>query len=200
MDVSVYRRPDKEKYIHVTPISERRPQVKELALEKVAKPLIVHGSTECHVTPADVAVRMVEYIDLPNGGSLLEPQGGTGNLVHAALECGWSDITVVEREYSLASFMRSRFESGMIQLVHCCFLDYSVSNERKFDAILTNPPFKKVYAHIKASISLLKENGVLVALVPQSFQMDGFVEMESLDSDTFANAKVHTKIVRYEHF
>lgn len=199
MDASVYKRPEKPRQIYVTPIAERRPQVTDFTLVKIAKPLVVDGSTECHVTPADVAARMVEYIGLSNCSSLLEPQGGTGNLVHAALEGGWSDITVIERHYTLVDFMRSRFESGKLHLMHSCFLEYSASGERKFAAILTNPPFKKVYAHIRASISLLKRNGVLVALVPQSFEMDGFIEMESLPSDTFENAKVLTKIVRYVH-
>lgn len=199
MDASVYKRPDRTRKIHVTPIKDRRPLVQKLEIV-INKPLVVHHSTECHVTPIEVSLRMAEYISLPYDGSLLEPQGGTGNLVQAAIDCGWTDITVVEREYSLAKYMSSRFENRDLRLVNSCFLDYAATQHNfKYDAILSNPPFKKVYAHIKAEISLLKPKGVIVALVPLSFCMDGFIEMESLGSDSFCNAKVLTKIVRYEH-
>jgi hypothetical protein len=63
-----------------------------------------------------------------------------------------------------------------------------------FDAVIMNPPFRKVREHIKTALGLLKDGGALVALVPVTFQ--GGDEIMRLDADTFSAAKVHTKIIK----
>lgn len=67
--------------------------------------------------------------------------------------------------------------------------------------MLMNPPFSGVRKHIAAAVSLMGRNGhdspaCLVALVPVTFEYDGAEHLESLPVDTFAAAKVHTKIIR----
>lgn len=199
MERSVYCRPEKPKHLMVTPAKERKPSLdSEIKVNKV-QPIFVHSSSECHVTPCSVANRMVEALGITQG-KLLEPQGGTGNLVASALSAGWcdKDITVIEKNYNLVESLRTRFNDTFVDILHSCFIEYTNLKFATFDAILSNPPFKSVYAHIRSELKVLKVGGVLVALVPSTFNMPGFELVEDLPCDTFELVKVNTKIVRYQ--
>ena len=63
--------------------------------------------------------------------------------------------------------------------------------------LLMNPPFRKHRAHITAAAGLLKLAGMLVAIVPSTFEADGFNAVEHLPEDTFAATAVRTKIVTH---
>ena len=80
----------------------------------------------------------------------------------------------------------------------------------QFPNVIMNPPFSDVRKHITAAMSLMGSGGhsdfetggpyraTLVALVPITFERDGFETLEHLPDDTFSTAKVRTKIVRYQ--
>lgn len=156
--------------------------------------------TECHVTPDDVARRMVEYLG-PQGDYLtLEPSAGTGQLVRALIASGPStcELTMVERHSTLAGRLRY-----LGPTINRCFLEYAeeVKGSAAFPRVIMNPPFKTVRAHVKAALSLLGRGGhqepaTLVALVPVTFENDEAEELERLPVDTFETAKVHTKLIR----
>ncbi len=156
--------------------------------------------TECHVTPDDVAARMVEYLG-PQGDYLtLEPSAGTGQLSKALLAAGHSryELVQIERHHKLAGQLH-RFGP----VVNACFLEWTEENAGKveFPRIIMNPPFRDVRKHMKAAESLLGSGGheeppVLVALVPVTFSHDRAETLETLGPDTFSTAKVHTKIIR----
>lgn len=163
--------------------------------------MTVDKATECHVTPPDVAARMVQYLG-PQGDFLtLEPSAGTGALVRALYEAGHSryEMTMVERHNTLAAKLRP-----LGPVFNQCFLEYAEQAKGKieFPRIIMNPPFRAVKQHVKAALGLLGRGGhdvaTLVALVPSSFQMDGFTTLENLPATTFKSAKVYTKIVRFE--
>lgn len=195
---SIYTRPKKPLTIPVRARREPDP------LETIEAPevIAVDKFTECHVTPDDVARRMVEYLG-PQGDYLtLEPSAGTGQLARALIAAGHSpqELTMIERHVTLA---RGLYSIGTT--VNRCFLEYAaeVQGQAEFPRIIMNPPFKQVRAHIKAALSLLGRGGhdcpaVLVALVPVTFQHDEAEELEELPADTFAAARVHTKIIRIE--
>lgn len=196
MDVSLYTRPNKPLR---KPVS-RFERYNETVAKPVVKPIEVDTFTECHVTPSDVAVKMVAYaLQLGNGTRFLEPQCGTGQIVSAILEATDRDVVVtgVERHVKLAEHCRTLFnQSHNVLVVNDCFLEWSSSTKREFDYVVSNPPFKKVRAHIAAAIRTLGDGGVLVALVPVTFDREGFIDLETL-GDVFPNAKVNTKLVAY---
>lgn len=192
----MYNRPHKPLTI---PVRKRR---EPETLTPLATPQIVtvDAATECHVTPSNVARRMVDYLGPVGDYNTLEPQAGTGQLVRALLETGHSDceLVMVERHISLANGLR---KYGPV--TNACFLETAETwqGRVKFPRIIMNPPFKKVRQHMNAALSLLHPCGhadgaTLVALVPITYQHDDAELMETLGPDTFATAKVNTKIIR----
>jgi len=196
MKKSVYSRPNKPMSIPV----QRRHSV-EIKPQVLQEPIIVDRESECHVTPLDVARRMVSYLGSQGDYLTLEPSAGTGALVSALLASGHSraEICTVERHHKLAGEVR---KLG-VPVIQECFLDYAarVRGKVEFPRIIMNPPFSQVRKHVKAALSLLGRNGhaeapVLVALVPITFEHDAAEVMETLPADTFATCHVRTKIVR----
>ncbi|MDG4889705.1 methyltransferase type 11 [Mesorhizobium sp. WSM4887] len=167
---------------------------------QVVEPVIVDKFTECHVTPDDVASRMVAYLG-PTGDFLtLEPSAGTGQLSKALLASGHSrhELTQVERHTKLASGLH-RFGP----VINRCFLKWAaeVKGRVEYPRIIMNPPFSQVRKHVAAALTLLGRGGheasaVLVALVPITFVHSDAETLEILSADTFATAKVNTKIIR----
>lgn len=202
MKPSVYRRPDKPMRLTV----HRRDGFAKLEKIDAPEPLAVDKATECHVTPEDVARRMVRYLG-PDGDYLtLEPSAGTGQLVRALMASGHSpcEIVMVERHIKLAASLSSIERQGA-GLINRCFLEYAEEARGKveFPRVIMNPPFSQVRKHIEAALSLMGRNGhesapVLVALVPITYQNDDAETLEILPPDTFATAKVNTKIIRIE--
>lgn len=165
----------------------------------------VHRSTECHVTPNEIATRMVEYLGVDGSELILEPQAGTGNLIASLVEYGVSinNIVAVEKHYDLYQTLKLRFSSELC-LHHECFLDYSTkyNQQMRFTRILTNPPFKYVAKHMDAAIKLLEKDtqhsAILVGLVPITYSHELAETLEELPSSTFPNTAVYTKLIRIE--
>ncbi len=197
MKKSVYSRPNKPMFI---PVQRRNsgaiPEVRE-----IQEPLVIDRVSECHVTPADVAGRMVDYLGRPGDLNTLEPSAGTGALVSALLASGHNPnvICAVERHHKLARTVR---RLG-VAVFEGCFLEYAerVWGRVEFPRIIMNPPFSQVRKHLKAARSLLGRNGhqgpsTLVALVTITFEHEGAETMEILPEDTFSTCRVRTKIVK----
>lgn len=193
---SIYNRPAKPMFVPV----QSRTDFAEIKPGSIPEPVAVDAATECHVTPDDVAARMVEYLG-PQGDYLtLEPSAGTGQLVRALYAAGHSrfEMTMIERHIKLAQSLHS-----LGPVINRCFLEYAADARGKveFPRIIMNPPFSQVRKHIAAALSLMGRNGhsepaTLVALVPVTFSHPDAETMETLPSDTFATAKVNTKIIR----
>lgn len=199
MKPEVYRRPAKPMVIPV----RRRRDFEPLAKAETVEIVAVDKATECHVTPPGVAARMVEYLGRRGDYLTLEPSAGTGNITRALLASGHSryELTQVERHNRLAAGLH---QYGPV--INRCFLEYAAEAAGKveFPRIIMNPPFSAVRKHIAAAVSLMGRGGhaepaCLVALVPVTFEREGFETLETLPDDTFATARVRTKIVRYFH-
>ena len=202
MDASLYTRPNKPRTMVV---KRRWSPAQEQAKPELPELLEVDTFTECHVTPLDVAGRMVDYLEATSDQLTLEPQAGTGNLIQALFESGHSacELVAIERHHSLCSAIRQRFQGKQsVNPIQQCFLEYAEEAKGKieFPRIIMNPPFKHVKRHMKAALDLLGLGGhseaVLVALVPITYQHDEAETLEELPNDTFSAAKVYTKIIR----
>lgn len=161
----------------------------------------VDRATECHVTPPDVARRMVEALGEVGDFRALEPSAGTGALSRALIEAGQSprELVQIERHHALAATL-----GAYGTVMQRCFLEWAdeVRGKVEFPRIVMNPPFRHVRQHVRAARSLMGANGhaappVLVALVPITFDNDGAETLEELDADTFQLARVRTKLIRY---
>jgi hypothetical protein len=193
---AIYSRPKKPLTIPV----RKRGEVAPLEVVKAPEIIAVDRATECHVTPDDVAGRMVDYLGPVGDYLTLEPSAGTGQLARALLASGHSpqELTMIERHHALAAMVRK-----IGPTIHGCFLEYAdeVKGRAEFPRILMNPPFREVRKHIAAALSLLGRGGhtepaTLVALVPVTFEHPEAEHLETLPPDTFSTAKVYTKIIR----
>lgn len=170
----------------------------ELTTSKYSNEVVfVDKYTECHVTPIDVAGRMVKYASPL--GDVLEPSAGTGNIVQALLEYGISpeQITSVEKHTDLASRLKKRFDNK-VAVFNQCFLQFAQEIEMRFDTIIMNPPFRPIKHHVEAAQTLLKNNGRIILLSPVSFEKEDFTLIEELHEHTFATTKVKTHILEYQ--
>jgi hypothetical protein len=198
MKASVYTRPGKPLSVPVKRRADFDAIEKAAPIEIVA----VDKATECHVTPNDVAARMVEYLGPVGDYLTLEPSAGTGQLARALLASGHSkhELTLVERHIGLAGRLHS-----IGPTINRCFLEWAaeVRGRVSYPRIIMNPPFSDVRKHIAAALALLGRAGhdepaTLVALVPVTFQHPEAVELETLPDSTFATARVRTKIIRIQ--
>lgn len=198
MKASVYQQAPRPRRVMV----RRREDIAPPDLTKISAPVAVDAATECHVTPPDVARRMVQYLGPVGDYLTLEPSAGTGALSRALLDAGHSryELCQVERHNTLAARLHK-----LGPVVNRCFLEYAEEARGKveFPRIVMNPPFRKVRAHIAAARSLLGRGGhmepaCMVALVPCTYPADaeGFETLEILPDTTFTSAKVRTKIIR----
>jgi len=198
MRKEVYSRPNKS---FKTKAAQKvaRPVV---GIQELKAPLVVDKFTECHVTPKEIASRMVEFLDADLSEDILEPSAGTGALALALINAGLKseNIHLIERHISLCGTLYDNIDLNGSHISNTCFLDYAQNyrGRKRFKYILMNPPFKMIHKHIAAAISLLDEGGRIVALVPSSYQHNLAVTLDVLGPETFLTAKVHTKIILIE--
>lgn len=206
MDKSVYTRPNKPKRMAPREWGE----APAMALPSLPDIIEVDSATQCHVTPPDVAARMVEYLEAGSGHNVLEPSAGTGNLLAALFDSGHSafEVVAIERYIGLCNALRERFPRALtgtksLEPINACFLDYAAVaiNSVQYPRIIMNPPFLGVKRHIDSALSMLGKtwhsDAILVALVPISYQHNDAETLEELPRDTFSTCTVSTKIIRF---
>ena len=197
---AMYTRPDKPMRIEV----KKREEPAPIEARELPEVVTVDKATECHVTPEDVARRMVGYLGPVGDYFTLEPSAGTGQLVRALLASGHSpcELCAVERHVSLAAGLYRVEGINGAGIVDADFLEWS-EKALPFPRIIMNPPFSKVKQHMRAAISLLNagahDAATLVALVPVTWDHPDAEEMERLPDDTFPTARVYTKVLRIRY-
>lgn len=112
-------------------------------------------------TPAPLAARMAEMLDVKPGMRVLEPSAGKGNLADAVRdEYPGAEVDVVEQSNTLREILK---EKGYSILGHD-FNDFEKSI--KYDRIIMNPPFSDGIDadHVRKAYAHLAPGGRLVAI------------------------------------
>lgn len=120
-------------------------------------------------TPKDVAEVLVDFAELNNSYSILEPSAGTGNI---------ADV-IRERMYSGSKLYCVEIYPPFIGILECKGHSVKESDflnffpKEKFDRIIMNPPFAKQMdiQHIThAYENCLSNNGVLVSIISPGYE------------------------------
>ena len=142
---------------------------------------------------------MMKLLDVKKNESIIEPCAGEGAFIKKIIDLDFdNDISAIEIDKKSIDFLKHNYKN--INLFHKDFLNF---NEKKADKIIGNPPYgaiqsvekkkelkktfkgfyvKETYTlFILHSLNLLKENGRLVFIVP----------------DTFMNLHMHKKFRNY---
>lgn len=106
--------------------------------------------------------------------TVLEPSAGTGNLIEALIRrinrpIEDVDLTLIEKDPVRAEILRTKFPSARILNVD--FIEFSKTDETRYDMILMNPPFDgRTWAtHVITAQKLLRNSqSELVAIVPDN--------------------------------
>lgn len=129
-------------------------------------------SHQYYPTPEHIARRVVEWADIKPGEQVLEPSAGQGAIAdqitkEALIYC--MDISKLH-----CDVLRAK---GYERVQCKDFLTYQTSIA-SFDAIVLNPPFAdgRAESHVKHAAGMLKEGGVLVAVLPASYKNKTIVE------------------------
>lgn len=120
-----------------------------------------------YATPEPVGQKMVEWLDIREGDSDLEPSAGHGAIAMWFPET--SNVTAVEPSFKLYSKLNARSGGGNRKIVNDTFENLNVIN--KFNGIAMNPPFgtggKMAMDHLEKAFHHLKSGGRIVALIPR---------------------------------
>ena len=158
MNKSAYTRPDKPRRMVVTD-RERAPEREPVTVPKL---VTVSASTECFTTPGPVIDLMLEYADIEDGHSILEPSAGTGAICSVlSARHPAAKLDVVELNLTLRELLK---DSGY-NLTGSDFLEFEGIGQ--YDRILMNPPFKKLQDidHVLKAFDCLKPGGRLVSIM-----------------------------------
>jgi protein-L-isoaspartate O-methyltransferase len=112
-------------------------------------------------TPANLAQRMVEALEVEPGMSVLEPSAGKGNLADAVREAvPGAQIDTIEQSGTL----REILEAKNYPLIANNFDTFTT--DEPYDRIIMNPPFSSGIDadHVMRAYTLLKPGGKLVAI------------------------------------
>lgn len=101
------------------------------------------------------------------GKSLLEPSIGQAALASRIPEANWTGVELSEANAAVSQAKGFHVELGD-------FIAWSRVTSKRFDGVLMNPPFCDYQAsnHVLAAYSLLWDGGVLVAIMPDGYQLE----------------------------
>lgn len=180
-------------------------EIKTLTLNesfRLAGNLLVKGY---HPTPPKVLAKMLGYLELYEGVSVLEPSAGRGDIALALRARGYEPHVV-----EINPLLRRVLLEQNLNLVGQDFFHF----DQTYDRIIQNPPFDHDIEHIYKAFSLLKPGGVLVSIIgegsfgstnPRSSPFRDWFgalkgDSERLDGDAFKDspspASVHSRIIR----
>ena len=198
MNKNLYRPRRQSNHIDVT----RRPRSSDTeapTITEIETPLVIHRGTDCFVTPPLVAARIAtDYAHLESGQVVCDGSAGTGNFLQAIIDTGEQvELLGNELNYTLFDSLKARFNQQNITLTQGDFLAMAGITVDRF---LMNPPYAKraAYKHIEHARSLLSSKGLIIAVVPSNFKLDGIYELEVLPRDTFTATSIETKIIEIE--
>lgn len=149
-------------------------------------------------TPPSLAEEAVAWADIDEDNhSCLEPSAGQGGL---AQFMNAENTTCIEISKLNSDILK---EKGYKAVHQQDFISWADKSYERFDRIVMNPPFSdgRAELHTKMAFSLLKEEGVLVAILPASFKNKEIIKGKKHDysrvySNLFCGTSVSVIMVR----
>lgn len=111
-------------------------------------------------TPREVVLQMLAQIRIEPGAEVLEPEAGAGHIADVIRELHpEAKLSVIECNQTLRNILH---EKG-----HELIGDDFLKHQRRYDAIVMNPPFERFQDidHLRHAFSLLNPGGVVVSIV-----------------------------------
>jgi predicted RNA methylase len=131
----------------------------------------VKQELQAFYTPDDVADRLVESVDLPEGAALvLEPSVGGGALVRAVWRKN-EHADVIGFDIDRVAVERlQKDKDSRLHVFERDFLEVDSQNFRVVDRVVMNPPFTKGQDidHVLHALEFLKPGGVLASIMSGS--------------------------------
>lgn len=113
-------------------------------------------------TPQGIVEKMIDFLELSPGQSVLEPSAGTGNIIKEIINNYDVELTAVEINLLLSKLLENNFPCKVLNA------DFLQCNGElgKFDRIIMNPPFQNAddIKHILHAVNHLDDGGILVSL------------------------------------
>lgn len=121
------------------------------------------------------------------GCSILEPSGGYGRIVDAALNAGAGHVVTVENYPSNVDMLRDKYLGNEDVTIHAGdFLEKNLGDlgGELFDAVLMNPPFAKGQdiEHFMHAINFVKPGGIITAIMSASVGSNSTKKYENFRS------------------
>lgn len=116
-------------------------------------------------TPPALAALAVAAAQVRPGDLVLEPSAGTGLLAVCAEACG-AAVELNEFSEHRAALLDGLFQACSRTRYDAANLPNLLPSSGSFGAVITNPPFQKLAAHLLASLKTLADGGRMVAIVP----------------------------------
>jgi len=130
-----------------------------------------HVALDQFSTPPELAAVAVAAAQIRPGDKVLEPSAGTGLMAIIAEACGAS-LTLNEIAEHRSGLLDLAFPHAARSRHDAVHLPDLISSSGSFHAVLTNPPFQQLEAHLHASLACLADGGRLSAIVPTRFFED----------------------------
>lgn len=156
---------------HAIPFEQMRESLRSGGVKVVSAP-------QLFPTPAALATRLVEEAGVMPGQRVLEPSAGTGNLVSAIVNRGFTGadcgrLVAIERNRDLCVELTGRrnrtvHANESNYEIRCAdFLECTEEQLGEFDRIVMNPPFENGadVEHVTHALKFLKPDGRLVAIM-----------------------------------
>ena len=118
-------------------------------------------------TPEPLGYKMVEWANIGEGDSVLEPSAGHGAIARYVPQS--NELVAIEPSMSLFAKLQMKAGGLSRKFQNETFEAYHISN--KHDTIVMNPPFghagATAIAHIEKAFGHLEEGGRMVAIIPR---------------------------------
>lgn len=116
-------------------------------------------------TPAAIAALVSLAAQIRPTDKVLEPSAGTGYLAVLAEVCG-AQLTLNELADTRAGILARLFPTVERHTLDGAHLPDLLKSAGSFDAVICNPPFQALNAHLLAGLKCLADGGRMVAIVP----------------------------------
>lgn len=116
-------------------------------------------------TPAPLAALAALAAQIRPGDRVLEPSAGTGLLAVVAEACG-AELTLNELSERRAGLLDGLFPAATRTRHDAAHLADLLPGSGAFHAVLLNPPFSALAAHLASALACLADGGRMAAIVP----------------------------------